>query len=391
MRALLFLAISLTINGLLAWYVWRRLVRDTGLPPPWRRIATIALIALQLLVPTAIWTSRLGAARAASLLGWPAFLWMAFFGCTVVALAVIDLARLLAWTGCRAVARRDGPADPSRRQALMRLTGAAAVTIASGEVALGMREALGEHRVVDVPVTLPNLDPGLDGFTIVQITDVHVGMTVTRDFVADLVARANALAPDLIALTGDLVDGRVVDLAARVEPIGELRAPHGVFFVTGNHEYYSGVEPWLAHLRTLGVRVLRNERVAIARGAAAFDLAGIDDHSAAQHAAGHGPDLERALAGRDRSRPVVLLAHQPRQARVAARHGVDLQLSGHTHGGQIWPWHYLASAQQGGLLAGRYQIGPTQLYVSRGAGYWGPPVRIGAPAELTRVILRAQS
>jgi uncharacterized protein len=157
--------------------------------------------------------------------------------------------------------------------------------------------------------------------------------------------------------------------------------------VTGNHEYYAGVDPWIAEISRLGARYLRNERVAIGVGDATFDLAGVDDYSA--RGKGHGEDLDAATAGRDPSRALVLLAHQPRQVRNAANYGVDLQLSGHTHGGQIWPWHYLVMIQQGGLLAGRYQEKSTQLYVSRGCGYWGPPVRVLAPLEITRVILRS--
>jgi len=159
-----------------------------------------------------------------------------------------------------------------------------------------------------------------------------------------------------------------------------------VFFVTGNHEYYSGADSWVAHIRSLGIRVLRNERVQIGAGASSFDLAGVDDYSSGRWK-GHGPDLAQAVEGRDTSRELVLLAHQPRQVHNSAKHGVGLQLSGHTHGGQIWPWHYLAKAQQGGLLAGHSLHGDTQLYVSRGTGYWGPPVRVFAPAEITRVVV----
>ena len=329
-----------------------------------------------------------------------------------VGLVAVDAGRLVVWLSRRAA--RAAPMDPSRRQALARITGGAVSALAIAEVGAGIAAARRPPPVVDVPIRLARLPRAFDGFTIVQLTDLHVGATIDRDWVASLVARSNALAPDLIALTGDLVDGSVDELRDDLAPLGELRARHGVYFVTGNHEYYAGVDAWIAYLRALGIRVLRNERVAIQRSetgdgdpdglaggaggrasrgiersVAAFDLAGIDDFSAAQHARGHGPDLTAALAGRDPARAVVLLAHQPRQVHDAAAHGVDLQLSGHTHGGQIWPWHYLVSLQQGGLIAGRHRIGPTELYISRGAGYWGPPVRFAAPSELTRVILRA--
>jgi predicted MPP superfamily phosphohydrolase len=310
------------------------------------------------------------------------------FGLLFLALLVVDLGRLVVWLG-RKLARRPAPTDHGRRQALARITAGVVTTAVVGHVGYGMTRALGEPEIVDVPITLAKLPRALDGFTIVQLTDLHAGGTIGRQFVAELVERTNALGADLIVLTGDFVDGSVDELRDAVAPLGELRAPHGVYFVTGNHEYYAGADAWIAHFRSLGIHVLRNERVEIARAGAAFDLAGIDDHGARRHARGHGPDLARALAGRDPQRAVVLLAHQPRQVRAAAKHDVDLQLSGHTHGGQVWPWHYLVSLQQGGLLAGRYLEGATQLYISRGPSYWGPPVRVGAPPEITRVILRA--
>ena len=387
--------ISITLQFAFHFYAWRRLVRDTALPRRARRIATAALIVLGLTVPSTMWLHRGGVAGAADLLAWVAFPWMAMIALLVLVLGAIDLGRALAFLGrelalvWRKPADADRPPDPSRRVALARLTGGAAVAVAGGAVAVGVKNALGPHRIVDVPVTLRGLGRDLDGFTIVQLTDLHAGLTVTRDYVADVVARANALAPDLIVLTGDLVDGSVAELRDRVAPLAELRAPHGVYAVTGNHEYYSGADAWVAELERLGVRVLRNRRERVTRGAAGFDLAGVDDHTARGFGGGHGADYAAALGGRDRSVPVVLLAHQPRQIHAAAEHAVDLQLSGHTHGGQIWPWHLVVSAQQGGLVAGRYRRGDTELFVCRGCGYWGPPVRLGAPAELGRIILRA--
>jgi uncharacterized protein len=187
-----------------------------------------------------------------------------------------------------------------------------------------------------------------------------------------------SLSPDLVAITGDLVDGSVEKLREHVAPLAQLaQARHGVFFVTGNHEYYSGVEEWFRYLPSLGIRPLDNERVEIAPG---LDLAGIHDPTGRGGA--YGPDLPRALAGRDPSRPVVLLAHQPRQFAEAARSGVALTLSGHTHGGQIWPFSWLVALAQP-YLAGLHRRGDSQLYVSRGTGFWGPPLRVFAPPEIT--------
>jgi len=376
-----------SISAVIHVYLWFRLVRAAHLPRRWHIAASCALAAMFLSIPVTT-TARMYAPALSSTLGWIALPWMALAGLTLVALVAVDLTRLAARLGRRAVR---GPGDApalSRRQFLTRVTGGTALAVGAGGVASGMLEARGEHAVVDVEVRLAKLPRALDGFTIVQLSDLHVGMTIDRAFVQRVVDRANGLAPDLIALTGDLVDGTVEDLRDEIAPLGQLRARRGVFAVTGNHEYYSGADPWIAEVTRLGARYLRNERVTIGDGDACFDLAGVDDY-AARGWAGHGEDLPAALAGRDPSRALVLLAHQPRQVRRACLHGVDLQLSGHTHGGQVWPWHYIVRLQQGGLLAGRYLYEGTQLYVSRGCGYWGPPVRVLAPLEITRVILRA--
>jgi len=306
-----------------------------------------------------------------------------------VVLLALELAlHLGARLGHRAVVRPAPEPDLSRRRFLARVTGGAAVAVGASSVARGMVEARGDHEIVDVEVTLARLPEALDGFSIVQLSDLHVGLTIDRGFVQHVVDQANRLAPDLFVLTGDLVDGHVEDLRDEIAPLAQLRARHGTYAVTGNHEYYSGADAWIAELTRLGVTYLRNARVSIGEAAASFDLAGVDDHSARDYP-GHGEDLAKALAGRDPSKALVLLAHQPRQVRRTAGHDVDLQLSGHTHGGQIWPWHYIVRVQQGGMLAGRYDHGGTQVYVTRGCGYWGPPVRLLAPLEITRVILRA--
>ena len=368
-------------------YIWVRLVMPARLPRPWHIGITMVMAVMLISVPVTTW-SRNAWPELSATFGWISLPWFAFAGLTFVALVFLDLGALIVRLGRRAVGRLAPEASLSRRMFLARITGGAAVAIGTSSVARGMIAARGAHEIVDVDVRLTKLPKALDGFSIVQLSDLHVGMTIDRDFVQRVVDQANALKPDLVVLTGDLVDGRVEDLRDEAAPLVNLRSKHGTYAVTGNHEYYSGADPWIAALSAMGIRYLRNQRVSIGDGAASFDLAGVDDQSASRYK-GHGEDLQAALGGRDASRPVVLLAHQPRQVRRAAKFGVDLQLSGHTHGGQIWPWHYLVKLQQGGLLAGRYQFDDTQLYVTRGCGYWGPPVRLLAPLEITRVILRA--
>jgi predicted MPP superfamily phosphohydrolase len=370
---------GLLFTGGMHTYVWWRLVRP--LSAKLRRVLTGIMAALYLAIPITT-TSRMWAPSLSSTLGWVSLTWLAFVGLTVVTLLAVDIPRWIVLGARRAL---DRPVTPERRQFLARATGGAAVAISAASVARGMISARGTHEVVDVEVRLATLPRALDGFSIVQLSDLHAGMTIDRAFVERVVDIANGLSPDLLALTGDLVDGKVDDLREEVAPLAKLRAKHGVFAVTGNHEYYAGADAWIAELSRHGVRYLRNQRVTIADG---FELAGVDDYSADGYR-GHGEDLAAATAGRRADLPLVLLAHQPRQVRRAAKHGVDLQLSGHTHGGQIWPWHFIVKIQQGGLLAGRYEHEGTQLYVTRGCGYWGPPVRVLAPLEITRIILRS--
>ncbi|HMG22604.1 MAG TPA: metallophosphoesterase, partial [Kofleriaceae bacterium] len=317
LRFLLSAGVSAGIHG----YLWMRLVRPACLSRPWHIAATLGLVAMYLSIPITV-TSRLWAPELSAALGWISLPWMALAGLTFVALVGIDLARLVGRLVGAGRARPGGLAASalSRRQFLTRVTGGAALAISSGSVATGMARARGEHEVVDVEIGLPRLPRALDGFTIVQLSDLHTGLTIDRGFVQRVVDHANRLSPDLIALTGDLVDGKVEDLRDAVAPLGQLRARHGVFAVTGNHEYFAGADAWIAELTRLGARYLRNQRVTIGDAAASFELAGVDDHSA-KGWPGHGEDLAAATAGRDPARALVLLAHQPRQVWRAASHG----------------------------------------------------------------------
>jgi predicted MPP superfamily phosphohydrolase len=240
--------------------------------------------------------------------------------------------------------------------------------------------------VVDVRVPIVGLPSALEGFTIAQISDVHVGPTIKRDFVEKVVRRVNALEPDLVAITGDLVDGSVQKLAPHTRPLAELRSRHGTYFVTGNHEYYSGAHAWIGELGRLGARVLLNDHVVLDHDGARVAVAGVTDYAAHHFDHAHRSDPARAAAGVPADAVKVLLAHQPRSAPDAARAGFDLQLSGHTHGGQFWPWMYFVRLQQP-FTAGLRRLGRMWVYVSRGTGYWGPPMRFGSPSEITRLTL----
>ncbi len=400
---MLFFIIRISFLGGLFFYVGKRLLVDTEIPAPWRKRLLLLFALCCLSVPFTI-LSRYFSATVGQTLGWLSFFWMAIAGLMMLGLLVVDLL-LLVFTGTRLLHQKIRPATPlatnselahsstqalSRRRFLRRVTGGGVALSATTLSARGTMKTLQTPPVITQPIALRRLDASMDGFSILQISDLHIGNTIGEAYVSAVVDAVNAAKPDLIVITGDMVDGSVEGLREHAAPLARLEAVHGVYFATGNHEYYSGVEPWLVHLRELGIRVLRNERVRIGDEQHSFDLAGIDDYSAGRWP-GHGPDIAAALAGRDDSRELILLAHQPRQVHEAKKYGVGLQLSGHTHGGQIWPWHYLAKAQQGGLLAGLSIHDETQLYISSGTGYWGPPVRILSRSEITRIVLRATS
>jgi predicted MPP superfamily phosphohydrolase len=375
---------------LLHGYLWWRLVRGTTRPGRVRRVLTVLTAVLALLPAAAVLGRRSLSFAAQTPLDWVGYTWLGVAFYLFLATLALEPVRVVLWLARRP--RRpggDAVADPSRRVLLARGLALTAGAVAVGTAGYGVRTATGPPVVRRVPVTLAGLDPALDGYRIVTFSDAHLSPTNRRSRLARVVDLVNAQRPDTVAIVGDLVDGEVAELRRDVEPLADLVAAQGVFFVTGNHEYFVDTEAWVRHLPTLGVDVLRNERVELRRGAAAVDLAGIDDRTAASSGVpGHGADLGRALAGRDPSRPVVLLAHQPVQVRQAEAAGVDLQLSGHTHGGQLWPFGYAVRLDQP-VVSGLARYGRTQLYVTSGAGYWGPPMRVGARPEVTVIELRS--
>jgi uncharacterized protein len=380
----LFLTISLGLIGAVHYYAWARLIRDVSLPSGAYRALTAGAVALFVLVPSWIWFSRWG--DWARPLVWLSFVWTGVLLLLLLVLAATDAGRGLV----ALLSRLQGevPLAAERRTFLARASALFVLALTGGLSAYAVRSGLARVAVREIEVRLGRLPRALDGATIVQLTDVHVGPTIRRDFIEQIVETTNALQPDVIAITGDLVDGSVAELAEHVAPLARLKARYGVYFVTGNHEYYSGAREWCAELERLGIRVLRNERVSIGEGEHSFDLCGIDDTSAGEFLPDHGPDLAKALEGRDPKRELVLLAHQPRALFEAVEQGVGLQLSGHTHGGQIWPWNFMVRLQQP-VVSGLKKIKETFVYVSNGTGYWGPPMRLAAPAEITRVRLSA--
>lgn len=391
----MFIVILASILGLIHLYLWKRLVKDTTRPGRGRRILTAVLLGLFVLLFAALILPRVVGVRESAVFAWPGYVWFALAAYLMLTLLVLEPVRLAlrGWTRRPAPTDTAEPAPPSsevNRRLFLARTGAAAAGVASVSlVGVGAATALGPPDLLTVPVRLRRLDPAFTGFRIAVVSDIHLGPLGGRRHTERIVRMINESEPDLVAIVGDLVDGTVAELGGAAEPLRDLAAREGAFFVTGNHEYFvDDPSEWLRELERLGVHPLRNANTAIRRAGAAFDLAGVNDIAGESHS--DAPDFDRALAGLDANRPTVLLAHQPVQITEAASRGVDLQLSGHTHGGQMWPFHYAVRVAQP-ALAGLSTIDGAQLYVTRGAGFWGPPVRIGAPPDITVLTLNPET
>ncbi|MPY98460.1 MAG: metallophosphoesterase [Actinophytocola sp.] len=399
-----FVLVVLVLLPLVHVYLWRRLIRDTLPRGTGRRVATLALVAMVVLMLAALVLSTRIDPDIGQWFAWPGYLWLALFFYLLLALLVLEVPRLALrrWArgsasgapaavapGAEPVAAGPGAATAptlDRRRVLARGSAAIAGLTAAGLVGYGTTVALGPPSVTRVPIALRKLDPRAAGCRIALISDIHLGPILGRAFTQRIVDMINAEDVDVVGIAGDLVDGSVEHLQDAAAPLAGLRSTHGTFFVTGNHEYYSDYQQWVDFLPSLGVRVLRNERAEITHNGGTFDLAGINDATAYQFQ--DAGDVGAALSGRDPERAVVLLAHQPVDLDDAVAHDVDLMLAGHTHGGQLTPFELLVSLQQG-AVAGMYQRGGTKMYVTRGAGFWGPPVRVGAPPDITIVELQA--
>ena len=383
------LILSIFLGVVLAghFYLASGLILATGLSEPVRTAALTAIGLLFALLVLQPFAERFLPRKRSRFVVWPASIWMGFAFLCVVVLGISDLFLLLA-RALAGVFTNAGVLAPSLPLSRIQAMAVAVTTLVLGVWAL--REGLAFPRVRRVEISLPRWPRERDGFRIVQISDIHIGALRGRAFAAELVARVNALSPDLVAVTGDLVDGSVTHLGDEVAPFADLRASHGVFFVTGNHDHYSGADDWVSTIGKLGLSVLRNRNETLFDGPASVALAGVDDHRASMMADDGGEDLDLGLAGIPADRPVVLLAHDPSTFKQASRRGVDLQLSGHTHAGQIWPFRYLVRIATP-FVQGIHRRGASTVYVSRGTGFWGPPMRLGAPAEITELCLRRAS
>jgi len=367
------------LGGLHAYLGWR-LLPPLQLSSGGMALGVLALCLSTLLVPLGMlarFVPFLAARPAlADRVSWASSLAMGLFSSVLVLTLLRDMFLLLVGTPALAGAT-----------AVVVLVAAALLTL------IGFVNARRVARVVRVDIPLAGLPAPLVGFTIAQISDIHVGPTIKGAYVSAIVDRVNSLGADLIAITGDVVDGSVAQLAPHTAPLARLAARHGAYVVTGNHEYYSGAAAWMREFERLGLHGLMNRHVVIEHDGARLVLAGVTDYSAHAFDPAQRSDPVAALAGSPSGGltkiPRILLAHQPRSAPAAEAAGFDLQLSGHTHGGQFWPWNFFVVLQQP-FTAGLHRLGRLQVYTSRGTGYWGPPKRFGAPSEITLLRLVAE-
>jgi predicted MPP superfamily phosphohydrolase len=331
-----------------------------------------------------------------SVSGWAAYTFLGYISLVFILLVLNDVLRLAgaALGAAGRLTRRIASGvrleprtyDPGRRRFLTNAVNAGILSTSGLLTGYGLYEARRRPAVERVTIPLDGLPPAFEGYRIVQISDMHVGPTIKRDWSEMVTEIVNGQGADAVVFTGDLPDGSVPALRDDVAPLARLEAPDGLFFVTGNHEYYSGVLPWLDEVRRLGFTVLINEHRLIERDGGKIVMAGITDWYGGDFLESHRMDPEAALAGAPPGAVRILLAHQPRQIFAAAKQGVDLQLSGHTHGGQYIFWNVLAALQQP-YIKGLHRYGSCWIYVNRGTGYWGPPLRIGVPSEITLISL----
>jgi len=397
MKTVLFFLIFFTISGLLATYISWRLFSKAAFRRQWKIAIALGIVVMLFFPVLTIMLRRSGFDNPGiHLLIWAGYLGIGFLSFVFSYLVIRDLVwvAVAAFQSIKSWVSKSVPAqtefirieNPSRRGFLVNSMNYGILAAAAVSTGYGVAEAKQTPQVKQVPIKIANLPQDLEGFRIVQITDIHVSPTFRRACVEEIVAVVNSLDADIVALTGDLVDGSVDQLAYDVAPLKQITSVSGNYFVTGNHEYYSGVIDWIQEVKHLGFSVLLNENQIITRGRAKVLLAGVTDYRGGNSLPNHRSDPQNALRVAPKTDFKILLAHQPKNIFEAARAGYDLQISGHTHGGQFFPWNLVVGFTQP-YVSGLHTHQNTRIYVSRGTGYWGPPVRMGSPSEITLIKL----
>ncbi|MEX1276360.1 MAG: metallophosphoesterase [Bacteroidota bacterium] len=376
--------VAFVMGGGFAYVGWR-LITPMALPGGWKAAAWTLVGALFFLPVFSMFFLRF-AEGVGSWWSWFVYSSLGFLSFVFTLLVFRDLLLVggngIGWLLALFQPRGGGATDPARRLFLVQVSNLAVIGAAGALTAYGVYQARRKPGIVDLKIPIANLPGSFEGFRIVQITDIHAGLTVKRDWIETIAGQVEELRPDLIAFTGDLVDGSVSHLREDVAPLAQLQAPHGKFFVTGNHEYYSGAEPWVEEIDRMGYKVLMNEHQVISSNGASMVLAGVTDYSGGTFLPHHQSDPAKAMEGAPADMVKILMAHQPRSLYAAEPLGFDLILTGHTHGGQFFPWNLLATIGQP-YIKGLHKRNGGWVYVSKGTGYWGPPVRLGARSEIT--------
>ena len=384
---ILFGLFFIAVIGTIHFYIWKRLVKNTQLKPPYKIIATLLIVALALSIPATMVISRAVSLDIVKTVSTLPLLWLGAMLLIVTFLFLVDIfiliRHLIGWVASKSIGSSTGPTDPSRRESLRKITAAGTLGMTGVLTTTSFHNVQKDATVIKQRLTLSKLPRRLNGLRIAQISDIHIGLTIDGNFLSRAVRQVNALSPDIVVVTGDLVDGYVHQLKHEVHSLTELVAPLGVYFVTGNHEYYFNADEWITHLTNMGIKVLDNRAVEIGDGPYPLILAGVNDFQANRSTGDEGPDLKKALAHRHPKQEVILLCHQPKIIKDAAAADVGLILSGHTHGGQIWPFNYLVLLQQPYLKGLINYNQRTKMYINQGTGYWGPPMRLGTESEIT--------
>jgi predicted MPP superfamily phosphohydrolase len=394
---MIFFAVSISILFLAYFYLGRRLISPSGLSPTKKRVLWLSFLVIPLLMPLSfLFRFLFKNSILIDLMGWIAFVLIGFFSLVIILLMLKDIINLSLrmYTGIKhAIRGKDNkqkyPINPDRRRFIINSINFGILGSSAFLTGFGMYEARRKAVIQNIAITIPHLPTKFEGFRIAQFTDLHVGPTIKRKFVQSVVDQINKLNANLIVCTGDLVDDLVSNIREDVSPIKDLYAPKGVYFVTGNHEYYVGVESWLDEIDRLGLTLLLDKHRLIEQDDQKIILAGVTDYGAKQFVAEHRSDPQAALAQAPDGHVKILLAHQPRNIFTAANTGYDLQISGHTHGGQYFPWSMLVTLGQP-YVSGLHKHDNTWIYVNRGTGYWGPPIRLGVPSEITVFTLTKQ-
>lgn len=379
------LALSLGIT-----FIGRRLIRTSRLRKPWNIAAWTALILFFILPIASMSFIRQAGRTTPVLVSWVIYVGLGFLSFVFFLLLARDILWFLAWIGKKTsalVSDKKQEPDPLRRQFLLQSLNLSVVGAAALATSYGIYEARKTPGLVELDIPMPRLPQAFDGFRIAQLCDVHAGLTVDRDWVEKVVEEVQKQDADLIAFVGDMVDGSVPALESTVAPFADLRAPYGKFFTTGNHEYYSGALPWIEHARDLGFDVLMNEHRRIQKNGASIVLAGVTDYTAGQFYKDQASDPHKAVEGTSTDDVRILMAHQPRSLYQYGELKIDFTMNGHTHGGQFVPWNWFATIGQP-FIKGLHRWNEGLVYVSKGTGYWGPPVRLGARSEVTVFTLR---